>query len=57
MISMVKKLLKRFYGKELQKTNQQELRIKKVIKEKLINYMSNGKIMITHLIVGLIKKI
>ena len=50
-------VIETFYGKELQKTNQQELRIKKVIKEKLINYMSNGKIMITHLIAGLIKKI
>ena len=49
-------IIETFYGKELQKTNQQELRIKKVIKEKLINYMSNGKIMITHLIAGLIKR-
>ena len=39
-----------FYEKELQKTNQQEFRIEKVIKEKLINYMSNGKIMVVHLI-------
>ena len=38
------------YGKELQKTNQQEFRIEKVIKEKVINYMSNGKIMVVHLI-------
>ena len=44
-----------FYEKELQKTNQQEFRIEKVIKEKVINYMSNGKVMIVHLIVGLIK--
>ena len=41
-----------FYEKEIQKTNQQEFRI-----EKVINYMSNGKVMIIHLIVELIKKI
>ena len=46
-----------FYEKELQMTNQKEFRIEKVIKEKVINYMLNGKIMIIHLIVGLIKKI
>ena len=48
-----------FYEKELQKTNQQEFRIEKVIKkkvDKVINYMSNGKIVIVHLIAGLIKK-
>ena len=45
-----------FYEKELQKTNQQEFRIEKVIKRKVINYMSNGKVMIVHLIAGLIKK-
>ena len=37
----------------MQKTNQKEFRIEKVIKTK---YMSNGKDMITHLIVGLIKR-
>ena len=37
-----------FYGKELQKTNQQEFRIEKVIKRKMINYISNGKIIIVH---------
>ena len=31
--------------------------IEKVIKKKVMNYMSNGKFMIVHLIVGLIKKI
>ena len=48
-----------FYEKELQKTNQQEFRIEKVIKkkvDKVINHMSNGKIVIVHLIAGLIKK-
>ena len=45
-----------FYKKELQKTTQQEFKIKKVIKKKVINYMSNGEVMIVHLIAGLIKK-
>ena len=41
-----------FYEKELQKTNQREFRT-----EKVINNMSNGKVMIVHLIARLIKKI
>ena len=46
-----------FYKKELQKTNQKEFRIEKVLKrKKVINSMSNGKDMIIVLIVGLIKK-
>ena len=45
-----------FYENELQRTNQEEFRIEKVIKKKVINYMSNGKNMIIHLIAGLIKK-
>ena len=40
------------YEKELQKTNQKEFRV-----EKVINYMSNGKVKIIRLIAGLIKKI
>ena len=46
-----------FYEKELQKTNQQEFRIEKVIKEKVIDYMSNGKVIIINFIAVLIKKI
>ena len=46
-----------FYEKELQKTNQEEFRIEKVIKRKVIKCMLNGKDMIIHLIVGSIKKI
>ena len=47
-----------FYEKELQKTNQKQFRIEKVIKrEKVMNDMSNGKVMVIHLIAGLIKKI
>ena len=45
-----------FYEKELQKTNQNEFRIEKVIKKKVINYMPNGNVMIVHLIAGLVKK-
>ena len=44
-----------FNEKELQKTNQQKFRIEKVIKKKG-DCMSNGKVMIIHLIAGLIKK-
>ena len=59
VISMVKKLfIGTFYEKELQKTNQQEFRIEKVIRRKGDkSYMSNGKVKIIHLIAGLIKKI
>ena len=45
-----------FYENELQRTNQEEFRIEKLIREMVINYMSNGKCMIVHLIAGLIKK-
>ena len=43
------------YEKELQKTNQKEFRVEKVIK--VIVYMSNGKVTIILLKVGLIKNI
>ena len=45
-----------FYEKELQKTSQEKFRIEKIIKRKGVNFMSNGKDKIIHLIVGLIKK-
>ena len=45
-----------FYEKELQKTNQEEFRIEKVIKRKVIKCMLNGKDMIICLIVGLKKQ-
>ena len=46
------------YEKGLLKTNQREFRIEKVIKKKkVINYMSNGKVLIVHLIAGLIRAI
>ena len=44
-----------FYEKELQKTDQKEFRIEKVLKKS--THMSNGKVIIIHLIVGLVKKI
>ena len=50
------KIIGTFYGKKLPKTNQEEFRIEKVINKKDDNYMSNGKDMTIHLIVGLIKK-
>ena len=46
-----------FYEKELQKTNRKEFRIEKVIKSKGDKLYVNGKGMIIHLIVGLIKKV
>ena len=49
-------IIRTFYEKELQKTNQQNFRTKKQLRKKVINYMSNGKVMIVHLIAGLIKK-
>ena len=50
------KIIDTFYEKELKKNNQQEFRIEKVIKKpRVINYMSHGKVMIVHLIAGLIK--
>ena len=42
-----------FYEKELQKANQQEFRIEKIIKK---SYMLDVKVMIIYLIAGLIKK-
>ena len=51
-------ILETSYEKEFQKTTQREFRIeKKKLKEKVINYMSNGKAMLIYLIDGSIKKI
>ena len=49
-------IIRTFYEKELQKTNQQKFRIEKVVKKKEVDYILNGKDMIIHLIAGLIKK-
>ena len=51
------KIMGTFYEKELQKANQEEFRIEKVIKKKVKKCVLNGKDMIIHLIVGSIKKI
>ena len=51
-----KEVVGKFYEKELQKSNQKEFRIGKVIKRKGINYMLNGKAAMVLLTVGLIKK-
>ena len=45
-----------FYEKELQTSNQEKFRIRKVLKKKVLNCTSNGKGIIIILIVGLIKK-
>ena len=50
MIYYGEKIIRTFYEKELQKTNQKEFRIEKKLRRKVINYMSNGKDMIIHLI-------
>ena len=57
MISMVKKLLEYFMKKNCKRLIKKNLGLKRWLKEKEINYMSNGKVMIVHLIAGLIKKI
>ena len=53
---MVKKLLEVFMKKNCKKLVKKNLEQKKYLKEKVINYMSNGKGMIIHLIVGLKKQ-
>ena len=53
---MVKKYLEAFMKKNYRVTNQQKFRKERIIKEKVINYMSNGKDTMIHSIVGLIKK-
>ena len=45
-----------FYEKDIQKTNQQEFKIEKVIKKKGNKLYVKQKVMIVHLISGLIKK-
>ena len=53
---MVTKLLEIFMTKNDKKLIKKNLEWKKYLKEKAINYMSNGKGMIIILIVGLIEK-
>ena len=52
----MKKLQEVFMKKNYKKQIGKNLEQKKYLKEKVINYMSNGKGMIIVLIVGLIKK-
>ena len=54
---MVKKLLEVFIKKNCKELVKKNLEQKKYLKEKVINYMSNGNGMMIHLIVGLMKKI
>ena len=56
MILMVKKLLKHFMKKNYRRIIKKNSELKKYLWKKVINYMLNGKIMIIHLIIGLIKK-
>ena len=51
------KIIGIFYEKELQKIDQKEFRIEKVLKRKGDKSYVNGKDMLIHFIVGLIKKI
>ena len=53
----VEKIFGTFYEKELQKTNQTEYRIEKVIKKKVKDCISNVRAMITHSVAELIWKI
>ena len=57
VILMVKKLLEIFTKKNCKNLIEKNLEQKKYFKEKVINYMLNGKGMVIHLIVGLIKNI
>ena len=50
-------IVETFYEKELPKQVKKKIKIEKVIKKKMTNYFSNGKVMIIHLIVVLLKKI
>ena len=49
-------IVETFYEKELQKKNQIEFRVEKVIKRKGENFMPSETVMIIHLITGLMKK-
>ena len=57
MTSMVKKLLKHFMKKNYRRLIKKNLGLKRCLEEKEVNYMLNGKVMIIHLMAGVIKKI
>ena len=52
-----KEIVGTFYKKQLQKTNETEFRIEKVIKKKMINLVLTEKVVTTSLIVKFKKKI
>ena len=54
---MVKKLLEHFMKKKTKRLIKKNLGYKKYSRKKEINYISNGKVMIIHLIAGLIKRL
>ena len=56
MTLMVKKLLEHFIKKNYKGLINKNLEQKKLLRKKVINYMSNGKVKIVHLMAGLIKK-
>ena len=56
MILMMKRLLEVFMKKNCKKLIKKNLEKKKYLKEKVITCMLNGKDVIIHLIVGLIRK-
>ena len=57
VILMENKLLERFMKTNCKRQIKKSLELKKQLRKKLTNYMLNAKVMINHLIVGLIKKI
>ena len=57
VILIVNKLLERFTDKKKKKKNRKSLALEKQSREKGINYMSNEKVMIILLTVGLIEMI
>ena len=50
MILMVKKLLEHFIKNNCKRLIKKNLELKKYLKEKVISYMSNGKVIIIYLI-------
>ena len=57
VILMVKKLFEHFTKKNWKRQTKKNLEQKNLLKENVINYISNEKVLIIHLINGLIKKI
>ena len=56
MILMEKKLFEHFVKKDCRRLIKKSIEQTKYLKERVINYMSNGKVKISHLLAGLIKK-